>query len=298
MKRPIFILLAILAIAISGYYYFSITRPLQLPEPDIKPVPEMPIENLPATTRHKQEEQHLEPQVSDNYHHYCMRESFEEKPYIVCRAKPDSDKITLFLYNQNGKPFKRFHNIESALKNMDETLAFAMNAGMYHADYSAVGLYVEHGSEIYPLSTRDGPGNFHMKPNGIFFIQDGKAGVLDTESYKVSDIKPDLATQSGPMLVINNKIHPRFIPNSPFLEYRNGVGVTEDGNVIFVISEHKVNFDEMARFFRDVLKTPNALFFDGSISSLYSPEMKRYDWWHGMGPIIGVVIKKDTDSAD
>ncbi|AQS41598.1 MAG: Hypothetical protein BHV28_09000 [Candidatus Tokpelaia hoelldobleri] len=221
---------------------------------------------------------------------WCMSREFEQKAYIVCRADPVRDTIRLFLNNPDGKPYFSFSNVNKKLAQNGETLAFAMNAGMYHADYSAVGLYIENGQEQHVVSTQDGPGNFHMKPNGIFYLANGKAAVLETQSYLQSGVKPDYATQSGPMLVIDNRIHQRFIPNSPFLEYRNGVGVTNEGEVLFVISSQKVNFDEFARFFRDELKTPNALFLDGSISSLYAPEMGRKDWWHPMGPIIGAVI--------
>lgn len=224
---------------------------------------------------------------------FCLKDVFENKSYIVCRANPDHDKIELFLNDENNEPFKRFYRLENALNAQEKTIAFAMNAGMYHADYAAVGLYVENNRELYPISTKDGSGNFHMKPNGVFFIYNGKAGVLDTNSFIALDIKPQLATQSGPMLVINNVLHKRFIPQSSFLEYRNGVGVTDRGEVIFVLSEEKVNFDEMARFFRDKLKTPNALYFDGSISSIYMPELGRKDWWYALGPIIAVVVDKE-----
>jgi len=227
---------------------------------------------------------------------YCDRRIFENKPYIVCRANPADDHIRLFLNDNQGKPYKHFRNVEKELARQGETFAFAMNGGMYHADYSAVGLYVENGKEYHPVSIHDGPGNFYMKPNGIFYLSGSKAGVLDTQAYLESFIKPDIATQSGPMLVINNKVHHRFIFNSPYLEYRNGVGITRQGEVIFVISEERVNFDELARFFRDDLETPNALFLDGSISSLYAPEMRRADWFHALGPIIGVVISKKDET--
>lgn len=221
---------------------------------------------------------------------FCNRMTFEGKSYIVCRANPARDTISLFLNNADGKPFKHFQAIEKELQKQGKTFAFAMNAGMYHRDYSPVGLYIENGIELKELSTMDGPGNFHMKPNGVFFIKDNKAAVMDTEAFILSGIEADLATQSGPMLLINNEIHPRFIPDSPYIHYRNGVGVDESGEVYFVISENKVFFQEMARFFRDALHTPNALYFDGSISSIYVPELNRYDWWHALGPIIGVVI--------
>jgi len=228
---------------------------------------------------------------------YCEREVFEEKSYIVCRADPTRAEIRLFLYDEAGEAYKRFAPLNAMLAKRGERLAFAMNAGMYHANYNAVGLYVEEGREYHAISTKEGPGNFHMMPNGVFYLEGGKAGILDTQAYLAAEIQPQFATQSGPMLVIDNQIHPRFISDSPYLQYRNGVGVTSEGEALFVISERKVNFDEMARFFRDQLATPNALFLDGSISSLYAPELGRADWWYPMGPIVGVVVKATDEAA-
>ena len=227
-------------------------------------------------------------------HNFCYHQKFENKSYIVCEVDPEKYDISLFLDDANGKPFKYFRNVEKYLREQGKTIAFAVNGGMYHKDFSAVGLYIENGKTLHPVSTKDGPGNFHMKPNGIFFVEGKKAGVMDTDRFLKSTIKPDIATQSGPMLVIENKIHPRFIVNSPYLEYRNGVGVRTDGTVVFANSEGRVNFEEFARFFRDEMKTPNALFLDGSISSLYAPELKRYDWWYGLGPIIAVAIPLES----
>jgi prepilin-type processing-associated H-X9-DG protein len=96
------------------------------------------------------------------------------------------------------------------------------------------------------------------------------------------------------MLVIEGALHPRFAAGSDSLNYRNGVGVTEDGHAHFVISNEVVNFHSFARFFRDVLNTPNALFFDGSVSRLYAPMLERHDAGFPMGPMIGVVTDLTT----
>lgn len=91
------------------------------------------------------------------------------------------------------------------------------------------------------------------------------------------------------MLVIDGDIHPRFLPESDSLKRRNGVGVTEDGDVIFVLADSPVRFYDFATYFRDELKTPNALYLDGTISRLYAPELERNDPGVAMGPIVGVV---------
>ncbi len=134
-------------------------------------------------------------------------------------------------------------------------------------------------------STAGGPGNFHMKPNGVFFIAGGKAGVMETGQFLRRGIAPELATQSGPMLVINNRLHPRFPAEGVSRKVRNGVGVRDGDRIVFAISEGPVTFTDFARLFRDRLATPNALFLDGSVSSLAAPGLDRTGF-RSLGPMI------------
>jgi len=98
---------------------------------------------------------------------------------------------------------------------------------------------------------------------------------------------PDIriATQSGPMLVIDGKLHPAFEHDGMSRNIRNGVGVT-GGKALFVISDDPVSFGKFARFFRDRLKARNALFFDGSVSALWDPANGRRDLTKPLGPIV------------
>jgi prepilin-type processing-associated H-X9-DG protein len=222
----------------------------------------------------------------------CRREVFEGGGYVVCRVDLATDDLRLFHSGANGRPYRSFRRLRDALDGEGLSLAFAMNAGMFHRDLEPVGLYVENGVERMRLVTSEGPGNFHMMPNGVFYVEDGRAHVVTTEAYAAAAPTPELATQSGPMLVIDGALHPRFIPGSDFREYRNGVGVVDEQTVVFAISEGYVNFHDFARFFRDHLGAANALYLDGSISSLYAPEAERADWFYSMGPIVGVVVPK------
>jgi uncharacterized protein YigE (DUF2233 family) len=89
------------------------------------------------------------------------------------------------------------------------------------------------------------------------------------------------------MFVIDGKIHPRFLPQSTFTNVRNGVGTSPNGKTAyFIMSNVAVTFHQMAIFFKDVLKTPNALYFDGRISKLHAPSLGRSDIGQPMGPII------------
>ncbi len=224
----------------------------------------------------------------------CISLHHKETDYAVCRFDPARSDIRLFLNNDAGEPYAHFNWVNEALTNKSEKLAFAMNAGMYHEDRSPVGLYVESGEELAPLNDNDGPGNFHLKPNGVFFINDsGVAGVQQTSVFKTLDQEVRFATQSGPMLVIDGAIHPRFLPDSDSLKRRNGAGVTADGEVIFVLADTPVRFYDFAVFFRDELKTPNALYLDGTISRLFAPELERNDPGVAMGPIVAVVVSDE-----
>ena len=95
------------------------------------------------------------------------------------------------------------------------------------------------------------------------------------------------------MLVIDGALHPRFLPDSDSRFIRNGVGVSIDGTVFAVISDKPVNFHRFARFFRDALKTPNALFLDGKVSRLFVPEIGRRDIGFPFGPILAVTRPAD-----
>ena len=170
-------------------------------------------------------------------------------------------------------------------------IAFAMNAGMYESDLSPVGLYIENGKMLKRANTLNGPGNFHLKPNGIFYVSGQEAGVLTTERFLSQKPWAEFATQSGPMLVINGKIDPKILP-SDSRKIRDGVGVRDAHTVVFAISEDAVTFWEFARLFRDSLGSANALFLDGSISSLYAPALHRSDTLFPMGPIIAAFERK------
>lgn len=220
----------------------------------------------------------------------CRDDTFEGASYSVCEVLPDED-LRLFLNGPTG-PFGTFAAVNTALEAEGKMLAFAMNAGMFHRDLAPVGLYVENGQEKARLVTSDGPGNFGLLPNAVFCAGEGFA-VIESRAFKTTPPACRFATQSGPMLVIDGALHPRFLPGSDSYNYRNGVGVTNDGRALFVISNDEVNFHAFARYFRDVLATQNALFLDGSISRLYAPKLDRDDLGFPMGPIVGVVTARE-----
>jgi uncharacterized protein YigE (DUF2233 family) len=216
----------------------------------------------------------------------CRSLSVEGAAYTVCEVDLRRDAVRLFWRKPDGEPYGRLAALPSAQRT--GRLLFATNAGMYDPAYRPVGLYVENGCELVRANTRPGPGNFHMRPNGVFYVAGESAGVLDTISFLRERRPVDFATQSGPMLVIDGQLHPLF-GRSHSRKFRSGVGLRDEHTLAFVVSDPEVTFTDFARLFRDRLKCDNALFLDGgSVPSLYAPKLRRNGNLLPLGPMIAV----------
>ncbi|MBU3887497.1 hypothetical protein FM996_13700 [Methylosinus sporium] len=209
--------------------------------------------------------------------------------YTICVFDTRGDSIRLFLADAKDEVYGSFSALDAALVQKGEKLLFAMNAGMYDERRLPIGLYVEGGHMEKSANTHSGAGNFHMKPNGIFWVEGARAGVTETTRFLKERQHPAYATQSGPMLVLGGRINPRIHDTGTSMKIRNGVGVRDGHIVAFAISNQPVTFHAFASLFRERLKCPDALFLDGSISALYAPTLSRHDRFRPMGPIVGVV---------
>ena len=224
----------------------------------------------------------------------CQSASFEGTALTHCVADPAKHRIRTALDGPGGQPARSL----AVLKDMlppTENVAFAMNAGMFDDSGNPIGYYVEDGERRHALNRNKGGGNFHLLPNGVFYGTGSIWRVRATEDFaRHVATRPDFATQSGPMLVIDGKLHPAFAADGTSLKIRNAVGIDRHGRAHFVISKDPVSFGKLARYFRDVLGTPNALFLDGSVSQLWDPGHGRLDGGPPLGPLI--VVEKAANA--
>jgi uncharacterized protein YigE (DUF2233 family) len=226
----------------------------------------------------------------------CESRNFEGTRFTICPFDSAKEEFRLVLNGPDGRPLRSLAALEQSLGRDASRVHFAMNAGMYDESGKPVGHYVENGKTLKGLNRRAGPGNFHLLPNGVFALDDkDQVHVMPTESFANTTWIASWATQSGPMLVIDGRLHPKFDADGESRLVRNGVGVKDARHAYFVIAEEGVSFGRFARLFRDALGCPNALYLDGTVSSLWDPGAGRQDSYSRLGPML-VVLRKGQAS--
>lgn len=217
----------------------------------------------------------------------CSVTEFEGDRFTTCPFDARKQRISLVWQSPAGANYGDFQTLSRYLPS--SAVAYAMNAGMFDAAGAPIGLYIEDGNQLHAISMSSGAGNFHMKPNGVFWVDAaGDPHVSESQEYLTAGPAPALASQSGPMLVIDGKLHPAFQHDGASRYVRNGVGVTGRHSATFVISERPVSFGKLARFFRDEMNCSDALYFDGAVSSLWAPSLGRQDTGSRLGPMVVV----------
>lgn len=205
--------------------------------------------------------------------------------YRVVDLDLSRDALEGFWRAPDDTPYASIEGLRSRAGGVRKLL-FATNAGIYDREFRPLGLYVEDGRVVRPLNTARGSarsGNFSMQPNGVFYVDNrGHAGVLSTAAWQGAKIAPRLATQSGPMLVIDGEINPAFVADSESRKWRSGVCAAKDQAVTFAVSLQPVTFHAFATLFREQLGCRDALYLDGTLSQIYTGQ----DGYAGAPPLM------------
>lgn len=211
---------------------------------------------------------------------------------------PEHDKIRFLWQNDRGENYQTMHHALRALTNEGYQVHFLMNAGIFNQNAQPAGLWIEKKALLRPLNRRSGKGNFHIQPNGVFYLTQEKAHIITTVQWHNNPPKADYAVQSGPLLIIDGAINSRLPKNHKAAYKRNAVCVDKARRVYFVIT---TRYDDGAHFpnlyrFAHALQTigcQQALYLDGSLSDFYLPmESSRFHWQKFAG-MIAVVSKRN-----
>lgn len=230
--------------------------------------------------------------------------NYKNQNYIGFIADLSKHDIGLHLNYQNvpdktAQKFINIRNIKSTLEQSGKEVLMITNGGMYTPQNNPEGLLIANHKTLEPIDLEPPKKqmlNFYMMPNGVFYINNNKAYIEESKNYnkkyRTKKINPKEATQSGPMLIINNEHHPAFNHGSRSKKLRSGVGVMKDGRVIFIISNKSItNFHDFGTIFKDLFGCENALFLDGVISKMYLKKNSPLTLDGNFGPIISVTEK-------
>lgn len=215
-------------------------------------------------------------------------------------ASIDLRRVAFDLYGQDPEhgAVQTIPALDAWLRARGRRMVLATNSGIYETDGRPLGLHIERGRELQAVNLRSGEGNFYLAPNAVFYV-DGAAGsevahVVETSRFAADRSTVRLATQSGPALLLDGALHPRFLPESDSLKLRSGVGVSASvpSEVHIAISEGTVNFHDFATLFRDALGCTDALYLDGTVSVLNAPG--RRGELHSQGVFGGILVVSEA----
>jgi uncharacterized protein YigE (DUF2233 family) len=201
--------------------------------------------------------------------------TFRQATYVVLRVDLRAARIKTLWRNSAGVPYG---SLAEAYRHVGDDLLALTNAGIYSENHAPEGLHVEGGIQLSPLNLNSGDGNFYWRPNGVFYVADDGAGIIESEKFHSLNERGGIhqATQSGPMLVIDGEVNHNLKPDSRSLYVRNGIGVKSTDEVYIVISKGEVNLYDFASMFREQLNCRNALYLDGCVSQMYLPARSVY----------------------
>lgn len=209
--------------------------------------------------------------------------------YGIVKAHPE--QVSLLWRDGEDEAYRSLSAAFSAVKESGRVPLMLMNAGIFTTAHTPAGLWVEKGDALAPLNRRQGKGNFHIEPNGVFSVSGGKARVETSAAFAKRKARADYAVQSGPMLIVNGKINSRFVKNLSSPYKRNAVCTTKKGELLFVMTVRYQS--EWPSFYRlaEALSSfgcHNALYLDGSISDWFVKGKSGTFHWSSFVGIIAV----------
>ncbi|MBA2655493.1 MAG: phosphodiester glycosidase family protein [Tatlockia sp.] len=160
----------------------------------------------------------------------------------------------------------------------------AVNGGFFDSNYKPLGL------RIYDKHQKNPAKNISWW--GVFYVKEQKPHLLSFSQY-TPDRQIEFAIQSGPRLLINNRIPPL----KPGRAERSALGITHDGRVIILVTDNMpLSTTELAQLMKaQPLNCENALNLDGGSSSQLRAHLNSFQLdVHGFSNVSDAVIVKSN----
>ncbi|MCA0404231.1 MAG: phosphodiester glycosidase family protein [Proteobacteria bacterium] len=157
----------------------------------------------------------------------------------------------------------------------------AINGGFFDDNYKPLGLRIYNKRKKNPLK--------NISWWGVFYIKNQKPYLSTIRQFNANQV--DFAIQSGPRLLINNRIPPL----KPGRAERSALGITPDGKVIILVTDNApISTTELAQLMKaEPLHCENALNLDGGSSSQLSARIGSFELnVHGFSNVSDAVVVK------
>lgn len=158
----------------------------------------------------------------------------------------------------------------------------AINGGFFDAQYKPLGLRVYNHKQKTALK--------RISWWGIFYTKNKKAYITTANQFDPSR-SINFAIQSGPRLLVNNRIPPL----KPGRAERSALGITHDGRIIILVTDNMpLSTTELAQLMKaKPLDCENALNLDGGSSSQLRAKINDFQLdVHGFSNVSDAVIVK------
>ncbi|PJE11488.1 phosphodiester glycosidase family protein [Legionella sp.] len=159
----------------------------------------------------------------------------------------------------------------------------AINGGFFDNNYKPLGLRVYNKQQQNPAK--------NISWWGVFYVKNQRPYLSSISQYHYRN-QVDFAIQSGPRLLINNRIPPL----KPGRAERSALGITHDGRVIVVVTDNlPLSTTELAQLMKaPPLNCENALNLDGGSSSQLHADINSFRLEvHGFSNVSDAVIIKE-----
>lgn len=187
------------------------------------------------------------------------------------RGKLHAFKVDLNNYRFDVVLARDYQRAASSVRNLgtEANAWLSINGGFFTPDLQPLGLRMDQGVIRNSLKK--------ISWWGIFYIKDGKAFIVPQSQFKLNR-QIDFAVQAGPRLLVNRQI-PKLKEG---LAERTALGITDDGKVMVVVTEHaSISTEDLAKLFKKPeskggLGCRHALNLDGGSSSQLFAKMNKF----------------------
>lgn len=159
----------------------------------------------------------------------------------------------------------------------------AINGGFFDSNYKPLGLRINNKRQRIPAK--------NISWWGIFYIKNQQPHLSSVDQFR-ADRQIEFAIQSGPRLLINNRIPPL----KPGRAERSALGIRSDGRVIILVTDNMpLSTTELAQLMKaPPLSCENALNLDGGSSSQLHAHLDSFQLdVHGFSNVSDAVIVKE-----